>query len=115
MKDNSEIIDVIIRYCEAIDEDLTLCNDIEDFLNSDCIQRSCSFSIIQIGEFVKRLSDEFTSSHNEINWSEIARYRDFITHNYVRIDKYALWNTITEDIPILERYLKSLKNDMEKD
>ena len=108
MKDDVETLRTILKNCKNIDCDLTKCDDFTDFLESDTIQRSCAFSMIQIGEFVKRLTDEFVSKHDEISWSQIARYRDLLAHNYAVINPNALWQTITEDIPELE---KSIEND----
>ena len=115
MKDDVETLKTILKNCKNIDYDLTKCNDYTDFLDSDTIQRSCVFSMIQIGEFVKRLTDKFVSEHDEVNWSLIARYRDLLAHNYAKINPNALWQTITEDIPELEKSIEKMLSEQNDD
>jgi uncharacterized protein with HEPN domain len=78
----------MIEYCEAIQSDQIIVeNDIELFLENEMIQRSCSFSVVQIGEYVKRLSDDLKNRHNTINWSGIAGLRDFILTSPLSLKK----------------------------
>ncbi|MBO4356961.1 MAG: hypothetical protein J5813_02165 [Candidatus Methanomethylophilaceae archaeon] len=79
MKDDKTIIKTIIEFIGYIEDDLSSCHDIEDYLENETVQRACSLSLIQIGEYIKRLSSEFTGKYNKIEWSEIARLRDYLT------------------------------------
>ena len=47
-----------------------------------------------------------------MDWSVIAGLRDRIAHNYVRVNQYALWDVITNDIPKLRESLMAIKEDM---
>ncbi len=76
-----------------------------NFLNNEMIQESCSFALIQIGEQVKRLSIDFTSVHNEIEWKKIAGLRDVIAHRYGEIIIDELWKIITKNVPALRESL----------
>ena len=115
MKNDSELIELMIEYCEAIQSDLVIVeNDIELFFENEMIQRSCSFSLVQIGEYVKRLSEELKNIHNTINWSGIAGLRDFIVHGYEKIEFEVLWRTLTKEVPALEDYLKSIKKELKR-
>ena len=38
--------------------------------------------IIQIGENVSRLSDEFREKHNQVPWRSIKDMRNIVTHKY---------------------------------
>ena len=105
MKDDKTIIKTIIEFIGYIEDDLSSCHDIEDYLENETIQRACSLSLIQIGEYVKRLSPEFRSKYNEIDWSEIAGLRDYLTHGYLKINFVQIWNDLTVDVPRLKEYL----------
>lgn len=86
--------------------------DIEDYLDDMTVQRSCSFSLLQIGQYVKRITVQTKSKYPDMDWSVIAGLRDRIAHNYVRVNQYALWDVITNDIPKLRESLMAIKEDM---
>ena len=114
-KNDLELIELMIEYCEAIQSDLTVVeNDIELFIENEVIQRSCSFSLVQIGEYTKRLSDELRSKYKTIHWSGIAGLRDIIVHRYERVETKVLWDTITIDVPILEDNLKMIEKELKR-
>ncbi len=105
MKDDKTIIKTIIEFIGYIESDLSSCHDIEDFLENEVVQRACSLSLIPIGEYVKRLPPEFTSKYNEIEWSEIAKLRDYLAHRYLKINSTEIWNDLTIYVPKLKEYL----------
>jgi uncharacterized protein with HEPN domain len=57
--------------------------------------------IIQIGELVSRLSDDFIESHPLIPWHAIKSMRNLHAHDSERVDLGIVWNTLTADIPDL--------------
>ena len=111
MKDDKTIIKTIIEFIGFIEDDCISCNDVEDFLENETVQRACSLSLIQIGELVKRLSPGFTKAHDEIEWSEIAKLRDYLAHRYSNVNPYKIWCDITEDIPKLKDYLMTIMKE----
>jgi len=61
-------IEAIIQYCDNIGEAITMFGaDEEDFLSNTQFQHSCAFSLLQVGEIVKRLSPDITSKHPTSN------------------------------------------------
>ena len=71
-------------------------------------QDACSLVIIQIGEFVGRLSDEFKDDHPEIPWNDIKGMRNIHAHNYDNVMFDLVWESISEDLPYLKEYLEQL-------
>ena len=55
-----------------------------------------------IGEAVKNLPSEILRTKPEIEWQQIARFRDLITHHYFKIKLTVVWD-------IIENRLKELK------
>ena len=53
------------------------------------------------GEFAKRLIAAGPSSYSEPVWAQAARNRDFVVHHDDRIDRDALWQTVTQSFPQL--------------
>ena len=63
-----------------------------------------------IGEATKMISDNLKQSHYEVPWKEMAGMRDKLIHDYLGVDVDVIWETIQNDIPILERLLKKVTN-----
>ncbi|MDR0335084.1 MAG: DUF86 domain-containing protein [Methanomassiliicoccaceae archaeon] len=102
MKDNAPILKKILKHCESIEDCITFFGrDEEIFLSNDIFQKSCAFDILQIGELIKSLPQEFRNEYGNIQWRGIAGVRDIIAHNYGSIRQGNLWIMITEEIPEL--------------
>ena len=102
---------------------LTYINDAEkyteglqamDFLDDKKTITACAFTVFQIGEMVKELSDETIEKYEKIPWSSIKGMRNKIVHDYENVDLTILWSTIKESLPLLKDELKDiLLNDGE--
>jgi len=110
MKNNDSFyIEKIIDYCNIIESLLNeYDNDYAVFQSSLSFQLSTSMCIIQIGEYVSRLSDEYKNTHDNIPWKKIKGMRNFATHQYDHFEFDVLWYTITEEIPVLKQNLMLL-------
>ena len=101
----------IIRYCDKIDKTLErLKYDHEDFLYDEDLQQSISFSLAQIGELCRHVSDEYKSeTSNKIPWQSIVSFRNMIAHEYNRaiFDIDVVWQTATSDVNLLKKFCES--------
>jgi uncharacterized protein with HEPN domain len=66
-----------------------------------------------IGEAVYMFSQEFRSTHKEVNWDLIEHMRHVLVHGYYTISPETLWETIENDIPELKRWIDMYLNDDE--
>ena len=64
--------------------------------------------IIQIGELVGRLSDEFIEEHNDVPWYAIKAMRNLHAHDYERVDLEIVWDTLTNEIPELKETIEKM-------
>lgn len=108
---NKKILIAIIKHCNIIEETKKhFGNSHEVFTNNAIYQNAILTPITQIGELVKRLSDEFKKTYNEIPWRNIAGMRDIVVHNYETIDKEILWNVADVETDKIKQFcLKLLK------
>jgi len=114
MGSDADRLKTIIFYCKRIGEiQDEFGNDEEDFMEKTSYQYACSFCITQIGENVNQLSPEITARYPEIHWKGIYRMRYVIAHGYEEIDLARLWNSITEEIPILKETCKKILYELE--
>jgi len=93
-----EIIGKIIEYIDDIAEYINNMSS-HDFLQYKKTITACAFSVTQIGELVKNISDEVQNKYNNIPRKAIRGMRN--------IDLIVLWSTIKKNLP-------SLKSELEK-
>lgn len=61
-----------------------------------------------IGEAAKKVSAETRSRSGEIKWAAIAGMRDRLIHAYFDVNLDTLWDTVTDDLPLLIAALEAL-------
>lgn len=59
-----------------------------------------------IGEATKLLSDSLRTEHDHIPWKNMAGMRDKLIHNYMGVDLEAVWQTIDDILPSLEKEIQ---------
>jgi uncharacterized protein with HEPN domain len=55
-----------------------------------------------IGEAAKRLPEEVRSGCPEIPWREIIGLCNFVIHEYFGIKMDVIWDTVQNELPVLE-------------
>ena len=99
------VLKKIIQYADEISETISRFNLTLDSFTEDFVARNAiSMCILQIGELVGKLSEEFKADNNAMPWREIKAMRNIAAHNYGEIDIDILWETATCDIPSLKEY-----------
>ena len=101
------IIQKIIIYIEDT-EKYTEDMDAKDFLDDKKTITACAFTVSQIGEIVKEISDETINMYSNIPWNSIKGMRNRIVHDYENVDLSVLWGTIKESLPELKEKLKEI-------
>ena len=92
-------------YISKIKEHLNfICNhmskiDKDNFNKDEILQKAMSFSLVQISEDSKNLSDEYKTNHNQIPWTDIYGLRNRIVHDYGNVDLTIIFETLKNDIP----------------
>jgi uncharacterized protein with HEPN domain len=99
---------------------LKMCDDIEvykedmkiiDILNSRMGLNAVLMNIMQIGEYTKKLSYEFTNLDKEY-WKNIAGLRDRIAHDYGGVNLEIIEIVLRDKIDeLIEKIFKILKNN----
>lgn len=108
-KDNLNYVKKVIEYCDIVNELLNeYGNDYLIFQSSKSFQLSTSMCIIQIGEYVNRIDENYREEHDFIPWKKIRGMRNIATHQYDKFDFKILWYTLTVEIPELREQLLSL-------
>lgn len=80
----------------------------KDFLDDKKTITACAFTVSQIGELVKEITDETIDKYSNIPWKSIKGMRNKIVHDYENVDLSVLWGTIKESLPELKDELKEI-------
>ena len=105
----------IKEYCEEIRATIQRYGaSFEIFQTDHDYQRSISFSILQIGELVGGLTDEYrnrTKSH--IMWHQIKGMRNIVVHDYGSVKLKIIWDVATINIPELSQFCEEQLSNIE--
>lgn len=108
---NTVILEKIIQYADEIALTVEKLNLNYEKLETDFIAKNAiAMCILQIGELVGKLTDEFKSTYSKMPWQNIKSMRNIAAHNYGEFDIEVLWETVTSDIPELKEYCKQIIN-----
>ena len=105
--DNASIVAKMISHIDKIQEyikDL----DYEGFSRNEMVVEACAFNFGQLGELSHKLEDNFQQNNPSIPWKAIYGMRNKIIHDYDGINLKVVWETVTEDLPILSQQLKEI-------
>jgi len=106
----------MIQYCNKITQILEKHHfSREEFENDMEFQFASGICIIQIGELVARLDEDFIAKYTNIPWRQIKGMRNIYAHDYDIIDNDTVWETITKEIPGLKEKLQIIFNTYEND
>ena len=87
-----QTVENIIRYCDRINSHISYFEKSnETYFENQPLQDACALVIIQIEEYVNRISNEFKEEHPQIPWNEIIGMRNVHTHHYESVIEEIVW------------------------
>ena len=98
------LLEQIVEFCDRIIDTSGKLENYEAFCNDLDAQDLCAFRILQIGEYIHDLSQQFKDTHPEMAWHEIVNFRNIVAHDYGSIDLEIVWDTIKTSVPELRDY-----------
>ena len=104
-----------LNYCKHILEAISGIEtflqgmDSEKFSSDIKTQMAITRELEIIGEAAKRLSEEFKDEYGFIPWRKISGMRDFLIHDYMKVDFKEIWKAATEDIQELKIALEKFQ------
>lgn len=103
----------IVTYCRQIEQTIERFGDSAEIFATDPIYRNAAaLCILQIGELVGNLSDDFRTEHSTIPWRQIRAVRNIVAHRYGTVNAEITWEIITTDIPSLKKFCLTVIGDL---
>ena len=78
------------------------------FLNNDEKMRAVCMTLINIGELVKNMTDEFRSVNQHIPWKDLAGLRDVTAHGYFTLRMSDIWIYAAIELPEYATQIREL-------
>jgi len=78
------------------------------FLSDTLIQDGVIRNLQTLAESSQRLSDVLKLGHQEVDWRNIAGFRNVIVHDYLGIDVEQIWDIVEQDLPKLRSAVDSM-------
>jgi uncharacterized protein with HEPN domain len=102
---NVSVLEHMQRYCAEIKEMVNRFGDsLDDFKSDYAYRHACAMCILQIGELTTHLTDDFKQAYDKLPWKSMKAMRNVAVHKYGRMSIENMWDTMKQDIPILNDY-----------
>ena len=89
-----EWLDRMIELIDLIDEELQD-KSLGEFVDSRNVRDLAGFRLSQLGEISKKLPQTLRDAHPMIDWAGMRSMRNFVVHEYHRVDWKAVFVTAT--------------------
>ena len=78
---------------------------LEEFSSDEKLKRAISMTVINIGELIKNVTDDFRKSYPGVPCRALAGMRDIAAHKYQTLRMEDVYITVKEDFPSLRKQL----------
>jgi len=106
MKDDEAYLSHIVECIRRIEENIS--KGKEEFMKSHTLQDAVLRNLQTMSEATQRLSETLKTAHPEIEWANVAAFRNVLVHNYLGIDLEIIWEVIGRDVPKLKSTLETI-------
>ena len=76
----------------------------DDTRTQDAVLRNLQI----MGESTQRLSDALKAGCPQVEWSELAAFRNILVHNYMGMDLAEIWQIIQDDLPAFKQQIDAM-------
>jgi uncharacterized protein with HEPN domain len=100
LTDIREAIDRIQRYTSGL--------KVDEFLDNTEKQDAVVRNFEIMGEAVRHIPPEFRKRHAQVEWTEMAGFRDKLIHGYFGLNLRILWSVVEDKLPALRQQVDAL-------
>jgi uncharacterized protein with HEPN domain len=81
----------------------------EVFFQSTLVQDAVIRNLQTMAESSQRLSEELKQIQPEIQWRDIAGFRNIVVHDYLGVDLDLIWRVVEYELPVLKVALIAMR------
>nr|WP_257789578.1 HepT-like ribonuclease domain-containing protein [Acutalibacter muris] len=78
------------------------------FASNSVYRNAVCLCLLQIGELVNYLSEDFKSTYPQIPWQAIRGMRNVVAHEYGKIDTATVWETAENGVQELQEFCRQV-------
>jgi len=80
----------------------------DNFLDDPRTVRAVAFELTTMGEAVRAIPLDIQDMFPEIPWEKMQGIRNILVQEYFRLDEEIIWETLQNDIPLLNILLENI-------
>ena len=112
-KRNRSILVKIVEEAATLAQMLHGVNE-SSFLINDEKMRAVCMTLINVGELIKNLNDDFRAKYNHVPWRDVAGFRDVAAHGYFALRMAEVWIYASKEMPVFAVQIKEILDNEEK-
>ncbi len=85
----------------------------DEFMNDTRTQDAVLRNLQIMGESTQRLSETLKAAHPQVQWRDLAAFRNILVHNYLGMDLAQIWQIITDDLPPFEQQIDAMMQSVD--
>ncbi|MBX3265590.1 MAG: DUF86 domain-containing protein [Acidobacteria bacterium] len=97
----------ILEACQSVQE-YTYGQTFAEFVTDKKTQDAVIRNLEIIGEAVKNIPSELLATRTEIEWKQIARFRDNVIHRYFGVQLTIVWDIVENKLGELETAVRDM-------
>ena len=82
------------------------------FMSDRLIQDAVLRNLHTLTESTQRLSEALKARHPEIDWQELAGFRNVLVHDYMGVDTGRVWEIVERQLPGLGRSIEAILQEL---
>ena len=105
-KDEAYLLDILLAARKVLNYAGSM--NQQEFDTNELVQDAIMRQLEIVGEAAGHITEEYCKEHPEIPWHKVIGLRNQIIHEYFRINRQIVWDTIKNDLPDLIRLIEPL-------
>lgn len=96
-------------------EEFTSDMDFDQFIDDEKTKTAVVKKLEILGEATKNIPRAIRNKHKDLPWSDMAKMRDKLSHEYFGVRYDIVWKVITEKLPKIKPAIEAVLGDVKKE
>lgn len=107
----SDYLEDILQAIEKADRFISSMR-FQEFKKDEKTQFAVIRALEIMGEASNKIPKSTRDNYEFIPWKEMTGMRNKLIHDYMGVNTEVVWNTVREDLPVLQESIEKMKNDL---